>query len=214
MHSSKGDDGFLHQAAREGRVLGVGTAQAGVQSVLQPLEMCKVSQRCRSVATAPMADQWRCRRRMGTGMMNPLSLRNLFERRKHLCFKSLADVFVDTTVHHLYLLPFSPFLRLWPIADSPWVRKPNSLRDSLTPGIQVYNAHSTAVDAIWAGLPLVTTTRERMAARVAASALIGGPPTNSIDVFFSNIAFNVFWMLWQPGWEHWSRKTWKHTSKS
>jgi predicted O-linked N-acetylglucosamine transferase (SPINDLY family) len=34
-----------------------------------------------------------------------------------------------------------------------------------------YNAHNTAVEALWAGLPLVTCTGQSMAARVATSVL-------------------------------------------
>jgi protein O-GlcNAc transferase len=33
----------------------------------------------------------------------------------------------------------------------------------------LYNAHSTAADALWAGIPVLTLAREKMASRVGAS---------------------------------------------
>ena len=34
-----------------------------------------------------------------------------------------------------------------------------------------FNAHTTAVDALWAGVPLITTPTERLVGRVASSIL-------------------------------------------
>jgi len=41
-----------------------------------------------------------------------------------------------------------------------------------------YNAHTTAADALWAGLPLLTCRGETLVGRVAASLLNGGSCRN------------------------------------
>jgi predicted O-linked N-acetylglucosamine transferase (SPINDLY family) len=50
-----------------------------------------------------------------------------------------------------------------------------------------YNAHTTASDAVWAGVPLLTCTGEAMASRVAASLITAaGLPelvTDSLDAY-------------------------------
>ncbi len=43
----------------------------------------------------------------------------------------------------------------------------------------VFNAHTSGVDALWAGLPLLTTPGQTMSSRVAASLLLSGPPAAS-----------------------------------
>jgi predicted O-linked N-acetylglucosamine transferase (SPINDLY family) len=47
-----------------------------------------------------------------------------------------------------------------------------------------YNAHSTAMDALWAGLPVLTVKGDSFASRVAASLLIAaGLPDLIVDSF-------------------------------
>lgn len=43
----------------------------------------------------------------------------------------------------------------------------------------VFNAHTSGVDMLWAGVPLLTTPGQTMSSRVAASLLLSGPPSAS-----------------------------------
>src|SRR5208282_2272488 len=129
------------------------------------------------------------------------------------CFNSshkITPAFFDTWMRLLRGLPGSV---LWLLDDNPWA-KANLAREARTRGVPPgrlvfarrlpppehlarhrvadlfldtlpYNAHSTASDALWSGLPLVTQLGESFAGRVAASLLhaIGLPElvTHSIE---------------------------------
>ncbi|KAJ1489898.1 glycosyl transferase family 41-domain-containing protein [Baffinella frigidus] len=86
----------------------------------------------------------------------------LVEMGRYLLVKANADLSLDTpnTIHQCQTLTILVDM------GKHLLVKANADLFLDTP---IYNAHSTAADAFWAGLPMVTLPREKMAGRVCAS---------------------------------------------